>query len=54
MSRRRHAIKRHICVRCGGNAVIFTDEKSITEYHKSGYCQRCQDWFFVEPEREGR
>jgi len=44
----------NICVDCG-EAVTdgsFTDDLSKVEYGISGFCQKCQDIIFAEPEDE--
>jgi len=39
------------CVKCGGEVVRFRDRESAKEYDISGWCQKCQDEFWVPPER---
>jgi len=38
------------CVCCGGPAVEFRDDVSRKEFAISGFCQKCQDKVFAEPE----
>lgn len=44
------AISMKCCIRCGGEAEVFTDYLSEREYQISGFCQSCQNWVFQEPE----
>jgi hypothetical protein len=40
--------RRHLrCVICGGDAILFSDNLSETEYTISGMCQLCQDEIFI-------
>jgi uncharacterized CHY-type Zn-finger protein len=34
------------CISCGGDAKIFRDKLSLTEYRISHFCQTCQDRVF--------
>jgi hypothetical protein len=45
---RSRSLRRLVCVRCGGEARIFDDERSSTEYEISGLCQDCQDKIFKD------
>ena len=36
------------CVKCGGPAVDFKDDKSRKEYQNTAFCQACQDEVFGE------
>jgi len=43
-------MKEGLCVRCSKPAVLFTDLVSQREYKITGFCQKCQDVIFAEPE----
>lgn len=38
------------CVFCGGPAAEFRDALSQKEFSISGFCQKCQDKVFAEPQ----
>lgn len=37
------SIATDICVSCGGEATVFTDDLSPEEYRITGLCQQCQN-----------
>ena len=43
---RREAIDAGRCRRCDEPVAEFRDDVSRAEYRLSGFCQKCQDWFF--------
>lgn len=47
---RSESIAQRICVMCGEQAVLFSDELSVKEFYISGMCQKCQDSVFGESE----
>ncbi len=49
---RREAIDSDMCVSCKGPAAEFDNELSRKEFTISGFCQKCQDVVFRDPENE--
>ena len=43
---RSESIAQGICVMCGEQAVLFSDELSVKEFYISGMCQKCQNSAF--------
>ena len=42
-------IKNRICNSCGCRVgSVWKDELSLEEYQISGFCQKCQDRFFID------
>ena len=49
---RSNAIKHNDCVMCEHPDTDFRDTLSVEEYRISGMCQKCQDNFFAEDDRQ--
>ena len=43
---REQAQATHTCIKCGGEAEWFKNDRSAKEYRLSFMCQQCQDVFF--------
>jgi len=41
-----------LCVRCKESVKAFTDELSERDYNITGFCQKCQDIIYAEPEED--
>jgi hypothetical protein len=44
---RRSAIKMGVCVKCAGEAEVFSDYIAEREYQLTGFCGKCQDALYA-------